>query len=75
MQDKIRTKYFEIKQLGNIVYVSYQKRERNIVYNYGNSRMNYGIWISPWTSVAKVSINYTINLFTDNFSNNGVTEI
>lgn len=57
MQDKIRTKYFEIKQLDNIVYVSYQKRERNIVYNYGNSRMNYGIWISPWTSVAKVSIN------------------
>lgn len=47
MQDKIRTKYFEIKQLGNIVYVSYQKRERNIVYNYRNSRMNYGIWISP----------------------------
>lgn len=58
MQDKIRTKYFEIKQLGNIVYVSYQKRERNIVYNYRNSRMNYGIWISPWTSVAiEVSIN------------------
>lgn len=46
MQDKIKTKHFEIKQLGNIVYVSYQKRERNIVYNYENSRINYGIWIS-----------------------------
>lgn len=57
MQDKIKTKHFEIKQLGNIVYVSYQKRERNIVYNYENSRINYGIWISPWTSVAKVLIN------------------
>lgn len=47
MQDKIKTKHFEIKQLGNIVYVLYQKRERNIVHNYENSRINYGIWISP----------------------------
>lgn len=31
MQDKIKTKYFEIKQLVNIVYVSYEKCERNIV--------------------------------------------
>lgn len=51
MQDKIKTKYFEIKQLDNIVYVSHQKKLW---------KFTYELWyldLSARTSVAKVLIN------------------